>query len=447
MEHFQWKMENGKRKFIKPNYTLSIIHYSLVIALCVFMFSCTPKENHTHEADVYTCPMHPTVLSDKPGSCPVCGMDLVRKGKPGEEVKITEELAKLIQSPNEVIVASVPTLKGEFKSKSVARIFSGIATYDSRYVFTIPARIEGRLEKVNLKYAYQPVYRGQKVAEIYSPNMVTAQRELLFVAEHDAENTALIESAKNKLLLLGATERQIDEVLKVHEPLYRFDLYSPFDGFLILGNEKQTTVLPSSSTPATSGMDAMKGSASSAPVSNEGAPAQNPVSLPREGSYVTAGQILFTLVNAQSLRIEFNIPQAEVAGIKIGEELEIQLDEKTSTLATIDFIQPFFGEGQEFLKIRTYLKNKTNLSIGQLVTARVTHPINDELWIPREAIIDLGTDQVVLVKDRGVFKPRKISTGVQSGNWIEIKGLSSSEEIAANAQYLVDSESFIKTRN
>jgi hypothetical protein len=85
--------------------------------------------------------MHPTVISDRPGTCPVCGMDLVRKARAGEAVKITEDLSKLLKSPNETVVASINTIKGQYKSVPVSVQAQGVVTYDTRNIYTIPARL------------------------------------------------------------------------------------------------------------------------------------------------------------------------------------------------------------------------------------------------------------------------------------------------------------------
>ena len=153
-----------------------ILDIGIALILILTVAACVDKSS-SHEHDTYTCPMHPTVISDKQGTCPVCGMDLVRKARPGEEIKITEDLARLIKSPNETVVSSIRTIKGEFKSMPVSVEAQGLVTYDTRNIYTIPARTGGRLEKVFLKYTFQPVRKGQKVAEIYSPELSTAQRE------------------------------------------------------------------------------------------------------------------------------------------------------------------------------------------------------------------------------------------------------------------------------
>ncbi|MBK8293059.1 MAG: efflux RND transporter periplasmic adaptor subunit [Flammeovirgaceae bacterium] len=115
------------------------------------------------------------------------------KAQAGEEVAITKELSQLIKSPNKIVTASIKTVRGEYKSVPVVKELLGIVTYDTRSMYTIPTRIGGRLEKVFLKYNFQLVTKGMKIAEVYSPELISAQRELLFLILNDADNKALIE--------------------------------------------------------------------------------------------------------------------------------------------------------------------------------------------------------------------------------------------------------------
>lgn len=418
--------------------------------LLVLLAGCNTNET-AHAHDTYTCPMHPTVISDRPGTCPVCGMDLVRKARPGEEVKITEDLSQLLKSPNQVIVASIRTIKGEYKSVPVTAQAQGVVTYDTRNIFTIAARVTGRLESVSLKYAFQEVSKGQKIAEIYSPELVTAQREFLFLLENDTQNESLINAAKRKLGLLGMSANEINQLATRKEARNTISVYSPYSGYLITG---QVTPSTSASAPAaTSGTspgmaDGMGASASPAQPGVE--PMQNtpPGKLLREGDYVTAGQTLFTIVNNNALRIELDLRGAYSGSVTEGSKVELHFGGDRVETATVDFVQPFFGEGQEFLKIRVYTDKTQGLHIGHLVNATLHLSAREALWIPKEALLVLGIQKVVFVKDRGVFKPKEVTTGLSADGMIEIKhGLASSDEIAGNAQFLVDSESFIKPVN
>jgi Cu(I)/Ag(I) efflux system membrane fusion protein len=433
--------DNGQWTMTK---LLSTVNCQLFI-LAMLLFSCTTKDSSHEHSDTYTCPMHPTVVSDKPGVCPVCAMDLVRKGRPGEEVKITEDLAKLIKSPNEVVLASIKTAKAEYKSMAVLLTIQGVVTYDTRNIYTIPARVGGRLEKVFLKYNYQPVRKGQKVAEIYSAELVSAQRELLYLLKNDPGNQLLIDAAKSKLLLLGGSERQFDELSKTQEVSYTFSIYSPHDGFVI-SDDQPAPAAPSNGAIKSSGGMGMGDSGNTTSASSSQISSASASSFVREGSYVTSGQTLFKIVNTNSLWIEFNVPLAQVSQIKVGDKIEWVDQDKTKPLK-IDFVEPFFSEGEDFIKLRSYYKG-SDISVGQLVEAKAQTTSAESLWIPQHALLDLGIDEIVFVKERGLFKPKKVSSGLHAGDWVQIiSGLASSDEVATNAQYLVDSENFIKTSN
>jgi Cu(I)/Ag(I) efflux system membrane fusion protein len=155
---------------------------------------------------------------------------------------------------------------------------------------------------------------------------------------------------------------------------------------------------------------------------------------------------LFNIVNANSLRIELNLPASQAVSIKKDSPLKMNYGNGVIQNATVDFVQPFLSEGQELVKLRVYSDKVDNLHIGQLIDAEISLSAIESLWVPKIAVLDLGNEKIVFVKDRGVLKPKKVSTGITSGDQIEIRsGLTSSDQIAANAQYLIDSESFIKT--
>jgi multidrug efflux pump subunit AcrA (membrane-fusion protein) len=406
-----------------------------VIFLLIFVITSCRKS--TVENETYICPMHPTVISDKPGVCPVCNMDLVKKSQHGEEVKITEDLARLIKSPNELIVSSVKTIKGEYKSMPFIKQVQGRTTYDSRSTYSISSRVGGRLEKVFLKYNFQPVKKGQRVAEIYSPELMTAQRDFIYLLENDANNSILIAGAKKKLLFAGFTENQVNLLASQRRINHTFPVVSPYDGYLIAGNEDVATTSPDNKQ--------MSGGMSSSATS---VTPNATTSLTREGNYVNSGETLFRIVNTSALRIEISLPASDTELIKSGDSIELDIGNGISQIATVDFVQPFFENGEKFLKIRVYSKNLSGMRIGQLVSATITVSGKETLWLPREAVLDLGEEQIVFIKEHGTFKAKKITTGIAASGWIEIKkGLASSDEVAGHAHYLVDSESFVKPAN
>jgi multidrug efflux pump subunit AcrA (membrane-fusion protein) len=366
---------------------------------------------------------------------------------PTEEVKSTEELEQLVNSPNKVVVSSVKTTKAEFESLPITIEVQGIVTYDSRYVSSIPTRISGRLEKVYLKYVFQSVAKGQKVADIYSPELLTAQRELVYLVEHDRDNLSLVEAAKDKLYLLGASNEQVENIIKNKEVAYTFPILSSQSGYVISENQSSPAMTGSSSVPSTGGnsMESM-GMSSTAASGPQKVNDQSLGELVREGSYVTAGQALFKVVNPTALRIELNLPIPQAGLIKLGDAVMLDID-KNLTRAHVDFVQPFFSNDEEFIKVRLYLSNSDRLRIGQLVQAEVQTEAAEALWLPQQAVLNLGLERIVFVKDQNTFKPKKVVTGIQTSGRIEItQGLSPANEVAINAQYLVDSESFVKLK-
>ncbi len=427
----------------------------IVIALAALLTlaSCAGNGDHAGHNDTYTCPMHPTVVSDRPATCPVCGMDLVRKARPGEEVEITEDLARLIESPNEVVVGNIRTIKATYKPQPVSVEAKGLVTYDTRNIHTIASRIGGRLEKVYLKYAFQPVKKGQPVAEIYSPELITSQRELLFLRKNDPDNAVLIDGAKRKLELLGMTPAQIGRLIERSETTDRFTVYSPYSGYLITGENTQAASPGVSANSATAsdgmgnGMGGGMGTSlpRAAGTSNATAGSESGTVI-REGSYVSAGSPMFTVVNTDALRIELDLTAAQGASLQRGDSISLDYGAGRKEKTTIDLVQPFFNEGQDFVKIRVITNRTEALHIGELVSATIQLPARESLWVPREAILDLGTERIVFIKERGVLKPKQVTTGMKVNGEIEITGgLASSDEIAANAQYLIDSENFVKT--
>ena len=165
--------------------------------------------------------------------------------------------------------------------------------------------------------------------------------------------------------------------------------------------------------------------------------------------YVSTGQIIFKVVNTEYVWAEFDVYQRDAAFIKVNDLVQITLDNAAAVEAKVNFVQPFFKGGESFTKVRVYLPNTgKKFRIGQLVMASFTSPSKDSMWIPVSAKLDLGTKKIAFTKRRGVFRPIVIVTARQSDEWVEVlDGLKVSDSLAYNAQFMVDSESFIKVKN
>ncbi len=385
------------------------------------------NSKHDHAAVEYTCPMHPEIIRDKPGTCPICGMDLVKKESGGK--KSTEaDLEALLKPTNEFVVSSIPVTTIEKKEEQIEIDALGNIAYDTRQVGSISSRVAGRIEKLYVRYRYQKINKGQHILDIYSPELLTAQQNLLFLLKNDAENITFIQAAKEKLLLLGMSNAQLEQVIKSGKPSLTIAVYSNYSGHIhesVNGGNMNTE-------PGT-----MKDISL---ITEE-------LSL-KEGMYVQKGQSVFIVYNPDRAWALLNIYGDNQGLVKIGNTVRI-VPETAPTKdfrASIDFIEPFYRKESKTLTARVYFNNSSlKIPIGSQVRAVIFGNSKDAYWLPKEAVLSLGLDKVVFKKVEGGFKAHKVNTGILHQNHIQImSGLSATDSVAANAQYLMDSESFIK---
>jgi Cu(I)/Ag(I) efflux system membrane fusion protein len=430
----------------------------LLLALALTAGCKDQRSGESAAATEYTCPMHPQIVQQAPGSCPVCHMPLVpRSGHPdhAEGAAIPGDLAFLLQPSNSAVVASVATTRPVQKTIPVAVNMDGIITYDPRQVFTVAARTGGRIERLFVKYNFQPIRKGQKLLEIYSPDLATAQQELLYLVRSAPEDKQLQQAARQKLLYLGATNAQINTLLRTGKESYAFAVYSPYDGYVTGLNTGAPQAPPAPAGGAAPGAGGgMAGMGGGAAAASTTAPAGLPAAgqdIPlREGMYVQAGQPLVRVVNPKKLWADLNVAAGAVHLLQKGMPLQITFPQLPgmALAAKADFLQPYYQEGESYARVRAYLPaSHKGVIAGQLVSAQATAPTKPALWVPNEALLDIGTKSVAFKKEGKLFVPVAVSAGLRQGQETQVLGgLQPDTEIAANAQFLVDSESFIQVR-
>ncbi len=187
--------------------------------------------------------MHPQIISDKPGNCPICGMKLVKMES--SNAKINDiQLESLLKPTNEFVVSKVPVTTMHKEDISTQLQALGSITYDTRYTNTISSRVAGRIEKLFVKFRYEHIHKGDAVMNIYSPEVNTAQQNLVFLLKNDPTNTNLINAAKEKLSLLGMGAYQLDELMRTQKIAYTITVYSPYTGHVheagIMNNMENT---------------------------------------------------------------------------------------------------------------------------------------------------------------------------------------------------------------
>ena len=420
-------------------------------ALLIILLSCNQKKQADHSqhnaadstgsADavnhqpstinrIYTCPMHPQIIRDKPGDCPICGMKLVEKVTGGEKVADVT-LDALLKPTNEFVVSAIPVTTMQKKEEQVEIAALGNIAYDTREAGSISSRVAGRIEKLYVRYRYQKVYKGQRIMDIYSPEMMTAQQDLLFLLKNDAGNATLIQASKNKLLLLGMSSGQLQQVIKTGKPSFTIGVYSNYMGHI---------------------HEASNGGIMNTPAAGMKDIALNTEELSlKEGMYVQKGQSFFTVYNPGRAWALLNIYGDNQGLIKTGNIVRVVPETAPGKdfRAIINFIEPFYRSNSKTLSARVYFDNRIlKIPIGSQVSATIFGNAKNANWLPKEAVLSLGMDKVVFKKLSGGFKAQKVSTGILHKSDIQImSGLPAGDSVAVNAQYLMDSESFVKIKN
>ncbi len=380
--------------------------------------------------ELYTCPMHPEIVRELPGKCPICGMDLVKKEADAKKI-VEVELGSLVKPTNEFVVSSIPVTTIQKREEQIEIEALGNIAYDTRQAGSISARVSGRIEKLYVKYRYQKINKGEHILDIYSPELLTAQQNLLFLLLDDAGNTLMIEAAKEKLLLLGMDNPQLQRIIQSREPSLTIAVYSNYSGHI-------------HEAPKNGSMNNELGLMKDVSLITE------ELSL-KEGMYLQKGQSVFTVFNPDRAWAILNIYGENQALVKVGNTVRV-VPETAPTKdfrATIDFIEPFYRKESKTLTARVYFDNNNlKVPIGSQVRATIFGNAKDAYWLPKEAVLSLGIDKVVFQKSGGGFKAHKINTGITHKNHIQVLGgINETDSVAANAQYLMDSESFIRIRN
>ncbi|MDB5288756.1 MAG: efflux transporter periplasmic adaptor subunit [Mucilaginibacter sp.] len=411
----------GKMKAI--NLLLGIVALTLLISACSNPKPKTVAMQVKSEVK-YTCPMHPQIMEDHPGSCPICGMNLVKKsGQASEGANIS--LNTVLQPVNSSVLSTVKAITPEQKETAVTITGEGYLDFDTRTFNNIASRFAGRIEKLYIKYAFQEIHVGQRIFDIYSPDMVTAQQDLIFLLKNSPLEAGLINAARQKLLLLGMTAGQLNQIVKTGKAFYSLPVYSSYEGHV----HDMPHQMAGTNTEAPSDF------------------ANNlPLSI-KAGMYVEKGQNIFNVVNPHKLWAIIKVDRS--AGLKLNQTVKINLpDIPGRTLnGKVNFIEPALQNGDKTTSIRVYINNMDHtLKVNSLVKASIQTGSAKGLWIPRSALLDLGRTKIVWLKKGSLYKAHEVIAGTANGNEMQIlKGLSVTDSLASDAQYLTDSESFIKT--
>ncbi len=395
----------------------------LVLAACG-VSACTGGESGGEAAQgekvQYTCPMHPSVLSDTPGACPVCHMDLVRKSEQAE--MSAEEAAALHRvklSPSQRVMANVETdgaMQATF-TREVAVV--GVVDFAEPLEATVSARFRGRIETMHVNFTGAVVRKGQPLFDLYSADVLTAQQDYLIAMRaltraQEAGNAAaeemqqsLVDGARTRLRMhYGLTTAQVAELERrgAVQPVVTY--HAPMAG----------TVVRKQAVP---------------------------------GQYVDEGTPVLQIADLSRVWCYLDVSEQDLRAVRIGQQVALTTDAwPGETFAgRVTFIDPVMNGATRTVRVRAELSNAGGRLKPQMYMKGVVSASSVEaLAVPASAVIMTGTRAVVWVEvAKNEFEPRTVQTGARTGGRVEIlSGLGEGDMVVVSGGYLLDSESALQ---
>jgi Cu(I)/Ag(I) efflux system membrane fusion protein len=411
---------------------MSVVRWILVVAMAAVAVASVlhalgvfNRGGVSSAAAQYYCPMHPSVVQDHPGECPICSMTLVEKtgsaapkaplASPKPEGEMAA-LAPIDLTPERIQLLGMRTAPVTREMLSPELRTVGFVTANEEGRAIVQTRFSGWIEKLMVDKTGQHVTRGQALASVYSPDLLSAQQEFLNALKWNssgveptqahAVTTGLADDARRRLELLGIAKKEIEELEKTRQPIRALTVRSPVEG-----NVTQKNVL--------------------------------------EGSYVQPGTPLFEVADLSTVWVIADIYEYEVSRLRVGEKARLQLTAYPGETFSgrVQFIYPTLDTDSRTLKVRLQFNNaRMRLLPGMYGSIVIELPRAEGLVVPTEAIVDTGDMQYVfLAQAGGRFEPRRVKLGVRVASKVQIlEGVHLGETVVTTANFLIDSESRLR---
>lgn len=372
-------------------------------------------DEHNHSAEVtpekdiiWTCSMHPQIRRSEPGNCPICGMTLIPADDNGNNnplvIEMTKESVKLSQVLTSIVGGESISSVNQGKLKLSGKIQANETTTAS-----IVSHIPGRIEKLYISFTGERVSKGQKIATIYSPNLITAQKELIEANKVKNVQPTLFEATKNKLKYWKVTDKQIDEIIAENKVKEYFNIYADHSGVV---TKRMVSV----------------------------------------GDHLMEGGVLFEIQNLNKLWVVFDVYETDLLRIKKGDVVKFttpSVPNKEFT-ARISFIDPVINPKTRAGSARVEITNTNHQLMPEMFVngeltlkdAEISNS-NQILTVPKTAVLWTGERSVVYVKlpDTEIpsYEYREVSIGESVGeNFVVLAGLKLGEEVVINGAFVID---------
>lgn len=398
---------------MKILFSKSIFKYILILLAGIFIgwmffYPSTKTEKitqHTEnsKSEIWTCAMHPHIRMPHPGKCPVCGMELIPLVRDDSgptdstSIHMSKEAAQLAN-----VITSVVT-----KQKAVKEVrLYGKVQADERLFQSQVSHVPGRLEKLNVNFTGEQVKKGQVLAEIYSPELITAQQELLETVKTKQLQPELYEASKEKLRQWKLSDEQIAQIEITGVIKNNFEVLSNTSGTVTARR-----------------------------VNN--------------GDHVSEGTVLFDIADLSKVWIMFDAFESDLQFLNTGEKISFTLQALPGVdfSGNIVFIDPVMDPVTRVAKVRVETENKSGrLKPEMFATGIVSSTLSDynnKIIIPKSAVLWTGKRSVVYIKqaksEEPVFNLREVELGPMLGeSYVITDGLSEGEEIVTNGTFSVD---------
>ncbi|MEL0272618.1 MAG: efflux RND transporter periplasmic adaptor subunit, partial [Flavobacteriaceae bacterium] len=383
----------------------------LFLLLALATLSCSDKKqsevkegSHNHEQSVtYTCSMHPQITQDAPGSCPICGMALIEKdqntsGADPSALSFTEEALSLMKMETFTV--------GEGGTASTLKELSGSIQVDETKRFDQTTKYGGRIERLFIHSKGEVIRKGQKIAEVFSPEIYKAQKELLIAAESKNSQPQYYQAIREKLRIMKFSDQWIDTLESRGEAQAYFDLVAETGGTLI----------------------------------------DLAVS---EGDAVKKGQLLYTSADLSTVWAQLDGYENDLERVSVGQRVLIKSPNLSTFSAegTISFIDKVINEKTRTFNIRVEVSNDTGvLKPGMFVHASLEPRASNGLQIPASAVLWTGKRSLVYVQIASTsFELREVEVGREDAEYYTVlSGLTEGESVVVSGAFQIDASAQLR---
>ncbi|WP_017258206.1 efflux RND transporter periplasmic adaptor subunit [Pedobacter arcticus] len=382
--------------------TISII----IVLVSFFLSSCgnSNKEKQAQNATEkvkYTCPMHPQIVEDQPGSCPICGMDLVK-------VQDTDT-DEIILDENQIRLANIKTQKMVLGAYQNTILLNARVVSNPESNSVISSRFKGRVDKLYQQEIGASIKKGTPLYQVYSEELLALQKEYLLNKKLQAEFPSesiykkLAEASKSKLQLYGLSNNDVDRI-KNHSQQAHITVYA-----------QKTDIITGISVT--------------------------------EGQYLIEGTPVFTLENLDKVWIEADSYPQEAKAVKIGSAITVNINGNQHQ-AKVEFLSPQLNSNTQIITLRTSIANANQQYFPGMKASVIlnsnTH--KDALTLPVNAVIRTENGVYIWVKQEHGFVRKTVEIASENKNDVLLKdSLTKNEELVISGTYLLESEYKLRT--